>query len=64
MPSHASRLVTACKVVAVTPNAGADLPDGVAQSLYIGVAGNLTFDDGMGNQIASTAVVAGPFPAQ
>jgi hypothetical protein len=44
----ASQLGSAMAVVAVTPSDDADLPRGDARSLYVGVAGELSFVDQSG----------------
>jgi hypothetical protein len=49
-------------VVALTKNDGADLPDGVCRSLWVGTAGTANFTDAMGNAVTNFPLVAGLNP--
>lgn len=65
MGSHTGRQSTAAATLVVTPDDDNDLPGAEScVALYIGGAGNLSYDDAAGNQITGAAVVAGPFLAQ
>ena len=48
--------------VAVTPNDGADLPDGVCRALLVGTPGNANCDDARGNTNIALALQAGYNP--
>lgn len=43
----------------VTPDDGADLPDGIAQAIYVGTAGNVTIQDATGTQVTISDLAAG-----
>lgn len=60
VPSSQTRVYN--KVDLVTPADGADLPR-LAEALWIGVGGTLSFDNGEGTTLATT-VPAGLFPCR